>query len=92
MGPFITAYVKANSQTAAHANRARERAAGWLAAFQDHLRDAGLGQVSEIFDADPPHTPRGCVAQAWSVAELLRAAVEDVFCIKPSRRELAIGK
>jgi glycogen debranching enzyme len=37
-----------------------------------------LGQVSEIFDGDAPHQPRGCVAQAWSVAELLRAVVEDV--------------
>jgi glycogen debranching enzyme len=40
---------------------------------------AGLGQISEIADGDPPHTPRGCIAQAWSVAELLRAAVEDIY-------------
>jgi glycogen debranching enzyme len=39
----------------------------------DHLCDAGLGQVSEIFDGDPPHTPRGCPAQAWSVACILEA-------------------
>ena len=45
---------------------------------QEHLHEAGLGQVSEIFDGDDPHTPRGCVAQAWSVAELLRAIVEDI--------------
>ncbi|MFL5759639.1 MAG: amylo-alpha-1,6-glucosidase [Thermomicrobiales bacterium] len=38
----------------------------------DHLRDAGLGSVSEIFEGDPPHLPRGCVAQAWGVAEVLR--------------------
>jgi predicted glycogen debranching enzyme len=37
-----------------------------------HLHEAGLGQVSEIFDADPPHSPRGCPAQAWTVAEMLR--------------------
>jgi glycogen debranching enzyme len=36
------------------------------------LRQVGVGSVSEIFDAEPPHTPRGCIAQAWSVAELLR--------------------
>jgi predicted glycogen debranching enzyme len=41
--------------------------------FADHLEEAGLGTVSEIFDAEPPHAPRGAVAQAWSVAELLRA-------------------
>lgn len=72
MGPFLSAYVKANGGT----KKAREQARRWLAAFHDHLRDAGLGQVSEILDGDPPHTPRGCIAQAWSVAELLRAAVE----------------
>jgi len=44
-----------------------------LAPFQHHLTDAGLGSISEIFDGDPPHTPRGCIAQAWSVAETLRA-------------------
>ena len=38
-----------------------------------HLETACLGSVSEIFDAEPPHAPRGCFAQAWSVAELLRA-------------------
>jgi predicted glycogen debranching enzyme len=43
-----------------------------LPPFADHLRDACLGSVSEIFEGDPPHTPRGCVAQAWGVAELLR--------------------
>jgi predicted glycogen debranching enzyme len=41
-----------------------------------HLATAGLGSVSEIFDGDPPHRPRGCIAQAWSVAEVLRAWVE----------------
>lgn len=85
MGPFITAYVKVNGENVGRSNRARARATEWLAGFQDHLSDAGLGHISEIFDADSPHRPRGCIAQAWSVAELLRASVEDVFCIKPSR-------
>jgi predicted glycogen debranching enzyme len=44
-----------------------------LAAFPHHLNEAGIGSVSEIFDAEPPFTPRGCISQAWSVAELLRA-------------------
>ncbi len=43
-----------------------------LAPFEEHLRDAGLGSVSEILDGDAPHAPRGCIAQAWGVAELLR--------------------
>jgi glycogen debranching enzyme len=39
----------------------------------DHLSTHGLGSISEIFDGDAPFTPRGCIAQAWSVAEILRA-------------------
>ena len=44
-----------------------------LAGLESHLSEAGVGQISEIFDADAPHSPRGCFAQAWSVAETLRA-------------------
>lgn len=74
MGPYITAYVKTFGKVAG-----RKFATEWLDNFHPHVEEAGLGQVSEIFDADPPHTPRGCIAQAWSVAELLRAACEDVY-------------
>ncbi len=81
LGPFITAYLRVH----AHRPEARERAAGWLRAFESHLEDAGLGQISEIFDAEPPHRARGCVAQAWSVAELLRVAAEEVF--EPAREQ-----
>lgn len=82
MGPFITAYVKTNGQ-----RKSRARALDLLNAFREHLNDAGLGQVSEIFDADSPHNPAGCIAQAWSVAELLRAAVEDIFNVKPKSKK-----
>jgi glycogen debranching enzyme len=44
-----------------------------LEAFPGHLYDAGVGSISEIFDAEPPFAPGGCMAQAWSVAEVLRA-------------------
>ena len=81
MGPFISAYVRVHGRS----DEAKEQAKIWLDAFDD-LRTAGLGQISEIADAEPPHTPRGCIAQAWSVAELLRAAVEDVYEIAPVRR------
>jgi predicted glycogen debranching enzyme len=74
IGPFIEAYLKANGRTKANRKQAKQ----WLDGFLPHLRSAGLGQVSEIFDGDVPHTPCGCVAQAWSVAELLRVAVEEV--------------
>jgi len=73
MGPFITASVKTLGRKAG-----RRLAVTWLENFQQHFNEACLGQVSEIFDGDAPHTPRGCVAQAWSVAELLRAIVEDI--------------
>ncbi|MDF2459460.1 MAG: putative Glycogen debranching enzyme archaeal type, partial [Nitrospira sp.] len=44
-----------------------------LDTFNDHLDNAGIGTISEIFDAEPPFQSRGCIAQAWSVAEVLRA-------------------
>jgi glycogen debranching enzyme len=77
MGPFITAYVKTFG-----AKAGRKFATEWLSHFQDQFTEACLGQISEIFDGDAPHTPRGCVAQAWSVSELLRATVEDVYAKK----------
>jgi len=87
LGPFLSAYVNVNGRTA----KARMQAAQWLEPFRKHLREAGLGQVSEILDGDPPHHPRGCIAQAWSVAELLRAAVEEVFCAKPAEAAVSVG-
>ncbi|HEX8181965.1 MAG TPA: amylo-alpha-1,6-glucosidase, partial [Pyrinomonadaceae bacterium] len=74
LGPFITAFLKVNDRTPASLETARS----WTSGFRAHLRAAGIGQVSEIFDADPPHTPRGCIAQAWSVAELLRCELEEL--------------
>ncbi|HEX8195262.1 MAG TPA: amylo-alpha-1,6-glucosidase [Pyrinomonadaceae bacterium] len=53
-----------------------EKFQDWLENFKAHLSEAGVGQISEIFDAEAPHAPRGCIAQAWSVAEILRAARE----------------
>ncbi|HEX6465827.1 MAG TPA: amylo-alpha-1,6-glucosidase [Terriglobales bacterium] len=67
IGPFVDAYLKLHP----HDSRA---ARGFLEGFTHHLNEACIGSVSEIFDADPPFTPRGCIAQAWSVAELLRIA------------------
>ena len=82
MGPFLSAYVKVNGDRPA----ARDQASEWLARLQDHLSDAGLGHISEIFDGDAPHRPVGCIAQAWSVAEVLRAYVEDVRGLRPAAR------
>ena len=79
MGAFITAYVKVNGGS----DGAHRQAAEWLVPLKEHLADAGLGHISEIFDGDPPQRPCGCIAQAWSVAEILRAYVEDVKAIRP---------
>jgi glycogen debranching enzyme len=46
-----------------------------LKGFEDHLGDACIGSISEVFDAELPYAPRGCAAQAWSVAEVLRSLV-----------------
>jgi glycogen debranching enzyme len=81
MGAFITASVKTLG-----AKEGRSVAAEWLINFEEHFNEACLGHISEIFDGDAPHTARGCVAQAWSVAELLRAAVEDVYITRPLSR------
>jgi glycogen debranching enzyme len=69
--------VKVNGGSA----QSRSRAQDLLRGVEKHLTEAGLGQISEIFDGDAPHQPRGCFAQAWSVAEVLRALCEDVYQI-----------
>ena len=74
IGPFVTAHLRAHD----HAPASMEQARGFLRAFREHLTEAGVGQVSEIFDGDAPHTPRGCIAQAWSVAELLRCELDEL--------------
>ena len=74
LGPFVTAWLKVFGNSA----KTRAQARSFLDGVGAHLQDACLGQVSEIFDADSPHAPRGCPAQAWSVAEPLRALIEDL--------------
>jgi len=68
-GPFVEAWVRARGATAAAREEARTRFLGPLLA---HLEEAGLGHVSEIADGEPPHAPRGCPFQAWSLGELIR--------------------
>lgn len=68
IGPFVDAYRRVHGS----GKKTEERVAEILSGLESHLDEAGLGQISEIFDADPPHAPRGCFAQAWSVAEVLR--------------------
>lgn len=79
MGPFITAYRRVHDYSPASRDQARR----FISPFRDQLRDHGVGYISEIFDGDEPAVPRGCFAQAWGVAEVLRAYVEDVLEIRP---------
>ncbi len=81
LGPFITAFLK----TKGYSDFRREFALKnfVLALFTGQIFRVGLGQVSEIFDGEPPHTARGCIAQAWSMAEPLRAYLEDVMQVRP---------
>lgn len=69
IGPYVDAWLKIYPDRKAEARKMLER-------FMDHLSEACIGSISEIFDAEPPYTPRGCIAQAWSVAEVLRAWVK----------------
>jgi predicted glycogen debranching enzyme len=71
IGPFVDAWlrVRGNSEAAR-----KEADARFLQPIRDHLGRAGLGHVCELADAEPPHTPRGCPFQAWSLGELLRAS------------------
>jgi predicted glycogen debranching enzyme len=69
IGPYIDAWLKVHPGD-------RHAARALLDGFEAHLSDACVGSISEIFDAEEPYTPRGCVAQAWSVAEVLRSAVQ----------------
>jgi len=75
LGPFISAYAKYFR----HQPEFREEILSFLDAFPDHMFCAGLGTISEIFDGDSPHLPKGAISQAWSVAEILRVLFEDVL-------------
>jgi len=70
IGPFVEAYLKVNDFD----RKSKKTAAGFIQPLLDYMADDGcLGQVCEVFDADPPQRPKGCIAQAWSIAELIRA-------------------
>jgi len=69
IGPFVEAWVRVRGNTMTARREARQR---FMAPLLAHLQSAGLGHVSEIADADPPFSPKGCPFQAWSLGELLR--------------------
>lgn len=76
LGGFFSAYMKVNH----HSSSTAENAVHMLEPVRKHLSDSGcIGSISEIFDGDAPHNPRGCYAQAWSVGEVLRCYCEDIL-------------
>jgi glycogen debranching enzyme len=90
-GPFIAAYLKAKGYTDPNLRYVSQKL---IMPISDLLLRGGLGTISEIYDGDSPHMPRGCIAQAWSVAEPLRAYVEDVLQVRPKfeKEALSIAK
>jgi len=81
LGPFITAFQKVKNRIEYWRRFAFEQFLQPL--FLEETSRAGLGTLSEVFDGDHPHSPGGCVSQAWSVAEPLRAYVEDILLKRP---------
>jgi predicted glycogen debranching enzyme len=89
LGPYITAYLKVNDYTSKSRKYMFEDFL--LPLFNVGIQHGGLGTISENYDCDAPNIPRGCIAQAWSVAEPLRAYVEDILGIKPKHwQEFAV--
>ena len=78
IGPFIDAWLKVHPLENQNARK-------FLARFPEHLGEAGLGTISEVFDAEEPHLARGCIAQAWSVAEVLRCWCKTAEGYSPNR-------
>jgi predicted glycogen debranching enzyme len=74
LGSFLTAQIRVCNGS----RESSERAHQLLQGMADHLGEAGIGQISEIFEGEPPHRPCGCFAQAWSVAEVLRVLCESL--------------
>jgi glycogen debranching enzyme len=81
MGPYVSAYLKVNDYNAQARKQMLENLI--LPLFTVGIHQGGLGTINEIYDCDPPNEPRGCISQAWSVAEPLRAYIEDILQIKP---------
>jgi len=87
LGPFITAFVKVHN----HEQQWREYAyKNFLQPMMEIYGDSWDGSIYEIFDGDPPFIPQGCITQAWSVAEILRAWVEDIEGKKPAYEQIVL--
>ncbi len=86
LGPFVEAWLRVRGSTPQAKEEVRRK---FIDPLRGHLGDAGQGHVSECADGDPPHTPRGCPFQAWSVSELLR--LEEVLAERTQPPRVAAG-
>ncbi len=75
LGPFLRSYLRVNN----HSQTAKSQAKRWLADLKGYLESEGVGQIPEVFDGDAPYRAAGCMAQAWSIAELLDTCVDDIW-------------
>ncbi|WP_292466448.1 amylo-alpha-1,6-glucosidase [Methanolobus sp.] len=75
LGPYITAYRKVYQDIPG----LKDNLKTFLNGIKEHIDEAGIGSISEVFDGDKPHNPGGCVSQAWSVAEITRSYIEDIL-------------
>jgi glycogen debranching enzyme len=82
IGPFLSAYLRVNGRSA----EAGEQVWRWLAELRRYIAEEGVGQIPEVFDGDAPHRSGGCMAQAWSVAEILRIVITNAA----AQRNLAV--
>ena len=89
LGPYVTAYLKSNDYSAKAREQMLENLI--LPLFTVGIHQGGLGTINEIYDCDPPNAPRGCISQAWSVAEPLRAYIEDILLVKPKNSKEILG-
>ena len=89
LGPYVTAYLKVNDYSIQARQQTLENLV--LPLFTTGIHQGGLGTMNEIYDCDPPNEPRGCIAQAWSLAEPLRAYVEDILQVKSKYSKEILG-
>lgn len=89
MGPFVEGWLHVHGNSPSNRREARRK---FLAPLEEHLSSAGLGHVSEIVDGEPPHTPRGCPFQAWSLGEFLRTRLilNDPTAVEKAKRARAV--
>ncbi|MBC7390318.1 MAG: glycogen debranching protein, partial [Opitutaceae bacterium] len=72
LGPYMTAKIKIDGDSG------KEQIRKFLKTFEQHLKEGGIGTVSEIFDGEAPFYPKGCIAQAWGVSEILRVYLDEL--------------